>query len=137
MIALTLGTSALGILVFNLGGVDAHAATDAADVAGSSAARPTSALPNRYTTCEGGTQPKRPPGRPRTPVTMPRSELLAAMKLLGGIKACARAMGCAETSMARYVHGHRAVPHAMATELREAVARMAPSSEPASVEAPR
>jgi hypothetical protein len=131
MLALKMGTSALGILIFDLGASGAQTAFDAANVAGSTTAPPTRASPDRYTTCEGGVL-QRPPGRPRTPVTMARSELLAAVELLGGIKACARAMRCGQASMARYVHGVRAMPSAMATELRAAAARHASWPESAS-----
>jgi hypothetical protein len=70
-------------------------------------------------------------GRPRTEVTMSREEVRAAVGALGSISAAAREVGCSPMAMGRYFSGERAVPPALAIELRRLTAPTNHSEEAA------
>jgi hypothetical protein len=58
-------------------------------------------------------------GRPANARSMGLDELRGHVEALGGVRATARAMGCAHGSVSKYLSGNRGVPPAVASHLRD------------------
>jgi hypothetical protein len=62
-------------------------------------------------------------GRPKTEAAMDVTELQGQIASIGGIRAAAKLLGCAHTTLERYLHGRRSIPPhvAQAIRLRSAI----------------